>query len=354
MSKITFSRNMDIYTIIDNIQDYELTNCIAYEMAIRNKELLKLLYDLHFCTSKEDEDKIRKTLNNNFFFNTNCINYFNRNFHFMYANLFATDLDIELIDEKEIKTNYLDESNDKNSVWKFTQHSRSNIPKEENLNNEFTGFMLQTNKSSLTEYIVPNFSRPLLSTNKETKVFFEINPQLPIKENLSYLEYVLSSLSKVSKNDKVYVNSDINDNLIANFLQKKEDLIIQKEANNQVQSLRSKRTKSGFDRYRLPKLTLQNILANQFLIYDYITYKSQQNPKIKLKTMYSDINDMINNFIESIFLGLNADKVFSSQEQKDDILYDLKSSIDDKTMRKYYSNMKDFIEEKKYISLICS
>ena len=36
MQEISFTRFMDIYSDIDNFYDYELTNCIAYEMAIKS------------------------------------------------------------------------------------------------------------------------------------------------------------------------------------------------------------------------------------------------------------------------------------------------------------------------------
>ena len=35
-----------IYKEIEEFQDYELTNCIAYEMAIRNEDIKKLLHEI--------------------------------------------------------------------------------------------------------------------------------------------------------------------------------------------------------------------------------------------------------------------------------------------------------------------
>ena len=48
------------YKEIEEFQDYELTNCIAYEMAIRNTELKKLLkkivqYPLYEFSPYEDK-----------------------------------------------------------------------------------------------------------------------------------------------------------------------------------------------------------------------------------------------------------------------------------------------------------
>lgn len=62
------NRNDDIYKEIESFKDYEYTNCIAYEMAIRNgtvKELIKKIYNLplyEYCPYEEEYCKLDKLL----------------------------------------------------------------------------------------------------------------------------------------------------------------------------------------------------------------------------------------------------------------------------------------------------
>lgn len=64
-----------IYKEIEEFQDYELTNCIAYEMAIRNEELKELLkeiiqYPLYEFSPYEDKHiKLDEKLEKNYFIN---------------------------------------------------------------------------------------------------------------------------------------------------------------------------------------------------------------------------------------------------------------------------------------------
>lgn len=351
MNEIAFTRFLDIYKKIDDIKDYELTNCIAYEMAIRNKELLTLLYNLHFSTTQNQINKILQTLDQKFYFNTNCINYFNFNFHFMYAEIFVPELNLEKINKSDIKFYNLD-----NSSLELNQYSKTNESSSTDFNEKLIGFKLKTDPTKMDpELFLYDFSRPNLSTKKEKVILFEINPNLPKNEILNYVEHILDTLSDISVNDEIYSNANMNENTVQQLLQIKDSAKLQNEVNNKSQSLRAKRRKEELKKYHLPKITKQNIFANKFLIYDYITYKSKKDPETKIMTMNENINTMINLFMQNKFVALNGgldDKKFSNKEKREDIFYYLDSSIDDKTIKKYYSNMQDYIENKKYISLI--
>ena len=351
MNEIGFTRFMDIYIEIDNLKDYELTNCIAYEMAIRNKELLTLLYNLHFSTSQDQINKIVRTLDQEFYFNTNCINYFNSSFHFKYIEIFAPELNLEKVNKQDVKFYNIEDN-----TLNLNQYSKNYVETASDFNNNFLGFKLKTDPTTMnTELLLYDFSRPTLSTKKEKELLFEINPNFPKNETLNYVKHVLDILSEISNNNKIYSNAKMNEHTIQQLLQIKDNSKLQNKVNTKSQSLRAKRKKEELQKYELPKITKQNIFANQFLIYDYITYKSKKDPETKIMTMYENINAMINLFVQKKFMDLNGgedDKKFETKEKKEDIFYHLDSSIDDKTIKKYYSNIQDYIENKKYISLI--
>ena len=49
-------RKDPIYKEIEEFKDYEFTNCIAYEMAIRNKEVQKVIIDFDKCISIDSNE----------------------------------------------------------------------------------------------------------------------------------------------------------------------------------------------------------------------------------------------------------------------------------------------------------
>ena len=349
MQEIGFTRFMDIYTAIDNFHDYELTNCIAYEMAVRNKKLLTLLYNLHFTTDKTQTNKILDALNKEFYFNVECVNYFNINFNFEYATIFAPELDLELIDPCTIKYYRFE-----NKQLHFNKYSPDQHPKAVDINEKFSGFKLKTDTNSMKpELISYDFSRPELTTSKEKKSLLEINPNFQKNEILAYVEHVLDSLAKTKADESIYINGKIDEDTIQQLIENKKKSFIQQKINEKKQSPRSRLINEI--NLKMPQITKQNLFANQFLIYDYITYKSQKDPKTTKTAMYEHINNMLKLFTQKQFIDINGGmdaKVFKNKQKIENLLYDLYSPLDDKTMRAYFSNMKTYVEEKKYISLI--
>lgn len=349
MPKENISRTHSLYTKIDRIKDYEITNCIAYEMAIRNKELLTLLFELHFEKSESKILKIIKDLDSNFLFNTNCINYFNKNFHFNYAAIVAPSLNLDQVEKSEIKTyNYQD-----NELY-FTKYTDGKNPLPLDINSKFEGFCLQTDQHNLDpEIFLYNFSRPVLESNQQKKVFFEINPTFQKDEILSHVEHILESLNKLSNNKKIYIDTLLNQEKIDEFLKDKKDIQLQREKNENAQKMRARIKQS--DQFLIPDLTKQNLLANQFLIYDYIKYTENYNINLSKVKIYENINRMINDFIKEQFIkvngGINA-KCFKNKDKLEDALFEIKIGLYTKTIKLYFETMKDFIENRKYQSLI--
>ncbi|MDD2896737.1 MAG: hypothetical protein PHG81_12040 [Aliarcobacter sp.] len=81
-----------IYKVIEEFQDYELTNCIAYEMMVRDSEYIK---------------KIKNTINNIYVLNMK-LNYF-KNLNFDYNISLLENKDKELVEIIESKSNIEDE-----------------------------------------------------------------------------------------------------------------------------------------------------------------------------------------------------------------------------------------------------
>ena len=57
MEEIKLPKRSDsIYKEIEEFEDYEYSNCIAYEMAIRNKEVQKVIIDFDKCISIDSNE----------------------------------------------------------------------------------------------------------------------------------------------------------------------------------------------------------------------------------------------------------------------------------------------------------
>lgn len=315
MSEETISRTHNIYTQIDQIKDYEITNCIAYEMAVRNKDLLTLLFELHFEQSQSKILKIIENLDSNFLFNTSCINYFNKNFHYNYAAIVAPNLNLDQIEKSEIRT-----YNKKDNSLYLTKYTDKNSSQPLDINAKFEGFCLQTNQNNLDpEIFLYDFSRPVLESSLQKKVFFEINPTFNRDEILLYVEHLLKSLKKTSCNNEVYIDMILNQEKISEFIKDKKDIQLQREKNENTQKMRA-RIKQSND-FLIPDLSKQNLLANQIFVYDYIKYIENYNINLSKVKIYENINRLINDFIKTQFIKVNGGidaKCFKNKDKLED------------------------------------
>ncbi|WP_457743254.1 hypothetical protein [Sulfurimonas sp.] len=352
MEKLTLTRSLDIYTDIDNFQDYEITSCIAYEMAIRNRELLKLIY-LYVISPAEKQKMIIKKLNLDFFFDIKCIQFFLENFDVYYQlmQIHAPELNIEKIMKKKehnIPTIKI-------SKLHLTEYS-SESDKEKSLEDkEVISFQHQVDKTTtpFREYLTYDLSRPTLLSGRSTEVYFEINPKLPENEIIKYIKHVLSKLNKKSEKNSIWVEDEMKID-VSKLLKEKNISIEQKSINKKYKDKRHKLETNQIDKKLLrqldiPELSMQTRLANQLFIYDYICSKRAEI--VKKEDIYNVIKKELDTNLHQIIIKNNKSKL-----QEQDKINEIKECISYlftyKTIMKYYNELISYIEGKKYISLI--
>jgi len=223
-------RNDKIYLEIENFKDYELTQCIAYEMAVRNEELIDKVVNLmneykqYFTTdgfSKKKQSEF--TFKANFIANKYFINreifmniknkYENRN------SIFETIMNSKTIQSKaesekcvvELKSTvkdlmsiYEEICNDRfNLEFKEyedieldnnTMYSFKKVVDSVNFKNNF-----YKHKKKIDKTTTIIFSRPKLSISEDynkAEVDIKVNLSLPLKEIEAYIKKIKSTYDK--------------------------------------------------------------------------------------------------------------------------------------------------------------
>ena len=399
-------RTDDIYVEIENFQDYELTNNIAYEMIIRNdearllhaqfKEFIQLaIYIGYFFmkTPKNINELCEKRANENFAFLVMDLNYFvimqetytqievtahvvhqvyqiaiengpnDDYFRYYDHKKFAKLTPDQLIDAIKDELFYFEEKfnslalfvHDFNDLESFKSSTNktidySQVSEKLHINNENNDLINETEPdlssslfyikkcptftisselsdndwlstleaSDLMSFlqkhpyqgiprhieISPDFSRPNLENSNSKLANVSINFSLPLKD---IMEYISDIKKEFDKNINL-IKSPL-DIALGDFISEQKDI-------NQFSSHMSKQMK----------------LANMFFIYDAF--------KAGYKTSY--IKQEIDNYFYS---------------EKMENFVDIKKSangFDPKTIRKYHQLACEYIDDKKYISLISS
>ncbi len=325
-------RDDKIYKEIEEFKDYELTYCVAYEMAIRNDEVKGLL--------KELEDK-------RYDYRANGHNY-----------------DKELNNVKVLAKMLPDFKKYGFSLWTMPNYyGRSDKQKYQYYanyikNNEVLAFQedcniffIEDNKNKINKdegiikKIKLNFSRPKLYFDNSRVISVEINPALPKKELLAYIEKIKDDFDK--GNLKIQTPAE----LLEEEIQKADNLV----CNDKGKCFDPRAT-----------LTKQQKVADMFFIYDYATYRMKEIKKYNARYK-AELNEKLS-FIKN-------NKTLTSKEKKIQEMEARKKYLEDKSeatiksicnedeicnqiglkgdsIYKYYLAIKPYIEEKRYKELI--
>lgn len=350
-------RNHDTYAQIDNFQIYELTPCIAYELAIRNKQVKELLA-MH--------DKISKMLRDDKYIMN--IHMSKNHFSFMY----------KIKERKELDKKY----HDYESLYEKKQ---ANYRKR--IIEDYKKF-INENIDMCTELHISTLSELEEKITKELINDYLIYPKGYQREVPGASVLYQEEISNSKKEEK---KSIINKTTDGGDWQIRFEEIINKEF-IQVQGIHIN-SNEYFVNNIVPNFNRQvndqnqiNIPINFALpleeIVEYITkIKIKLNPLTPLELLgdklsnASDLTDMNTTNSKGKKITLNATKGESPQEKLADMLYiydmkkngftntdliyelkekysDKKTSPDAKTLKKYFDIATEYIEHKKYKELL--
>lgn len=313
-------RNDDIYKEIENFEDYELTECIAYEMAIRTDIIKNYLeFKKKKINNKADnlklielEDRVLKE----------CWIH-HHSIHLNHYEKYNYILDAPSNFEK---TEFVD----------ITKCKEDDIGSKQIINVAFSENTPSRRKVHMTT------SRPLLQipTNYKNDMEVNINFNKPEKEIIEYI--------KILKN--------FNDNNIK----------ISRTSNQLLENISSQYAKTN-------KIKKQKLYANMFFVYDYIKAREQQIDNLNLNDeAKNESNEEILHIKCSHYLNSNDRKIqikeiekklkknlikYPSSNPQDDNCYFneyefLQSNIKPGTAKDYYYAIKPFIDKLEFKQLL--
>ncbi|MFW2378537.1 hypothetical protein ACN4FU_03960 [Aliarcobacter butzleri] len=261
-----------IYKEIEEFEDYELTNCVAYEMAIRNKEVKRLVQVLkkmeHLRKSLKPKERINWKKNRR-----------------DYYPIVENKLTFNVI-KKELKNKYFIDFNKKQIINNKSEKLKDSlgfisfIPKLQSIEaNEFRAkefekwlfideigkneiikdgyYSIQTYYKKDNKYknkIYTNFKKELIKPYTKTEI--ELNLNLPKEELIAYISKIKDDFDK----DNSIIKTPLE--LLGEILENE-----------------------NIDIKNLPKRDIKKIYADMFFIYDYFIFqdKKYKNEREKLK-----------------------------------------------------------------------
>ena len=234
-------RNDLIYKEIEEFQDYELTNCVAYEMAIRNEILIKILDD--YLDTKDElifgEDEKEYKLLNDYGFNSlslSCYkisNFLSFNINYNSGMISANYSEDILLDKNKNNNIYLVDNVLINTSYENNQNNEINIIENININKNYI------------PSIHFGYARPLLKFKKNKIFNTETNLNLPKEELIAYIS-------------KIKDEYDKNNSIIKTPLELLGE------------------TLDKSDNKKTPKKPKASVYADWFYIYDYWKYEKIQ------------------------------------------------------------------------------
>jgi len=357
-------RDDDIYKEIEAFEDYEYTNCIAFEMAIRNKEVKKLLDKSHLFreVEKAEEDAINIYFDNilpnagerkDFIYELSKygFNYVKCSYYNLAKNMKRIKGDklgskiltqpertklTDILSEGELDIVCAVEINIYNQMpWVKTEKDKMDTNQDFlEMGNHLEWSFHETNEEIIKDAlkrqqkikIENEFSRPILELPCSELADIQINLSLPKDELIAYISKVKDDFDK----DSPSIKSPLK------FLG--EEL---SKSNLQKQS--------------------KKLISDKFYIYDYVTERLRQ---IKYMNEQNELkyNEKIAEIKTNIYLT-GGDKKIQTQELKKEMNNDkINTNINTifteikgftaSTAKRYFYDIKPFIDDLKYKELV--
>ena len=349
-----------IYKEIEEFEDYEYSNCIAYEMCIRNKEVKKLLNiiinkfdeifeatEFEFIINKEAIEKecneLKKygigfnTLSSiltDIFYEINDIEVGKSSLNILYENDLILDrkdyLYVDLIDDGIVGVL----ENGDEEIIPYKQMNLDYIP-----------------------LIKKSYSRPTLKIDKSKIFKVELDLSLPKEELLDYVSKIKDDFNnKTNAMIRTPIDLLIYDSSLMEYIGKENNT---SEINRKLDALEDILLDDKTDNSNIKKLK-KKLIADSFFIYDYVTARQEQIKKgneLKFQEYEEQLQEIKNNPYVT-----PKDRKIQQQELKKEFeentntrINELFEDIEDftpATARRYYYYIKPFIDDCKYKEVI--
>ncbi|MCT7587036.1 hypothetical protein [Aliarcobacter butzleri] len=362
MEEIKLPKRSDlIYKEIEEFEDYEYSNCIAYEMCIRNKEVKKILksitnkrdeiieffedyeeYNLEVVSNECNElikyginDKVILEIFSNILNKESNIKIGKSGISIEYENDLILDrkkdyLYVDLIDDGIVGVL----ENGDEEIIPYKQMNLDYIP-----------------------LIKKSYSRPTLKIDKSKIFKVELNLSLPREELLDYVSKIKDDFNnKTNAMIRTPIDLLIYDSSLMEYIGKENNT---SEINRKLDSLEDILLDDKTDNSNMKKFK-KKLIADKFFVYDYVTKRLEQiEDSIKNYTIeYEEKKEDIN---KSPYYT-KQDKLIQIRELKKELeeninqrkieIFEEFEDIPKGTAKRYYYDIKPFIDDLKYKELI--
>jgi hypothetical protein len=338
---INIKRSDRQYIDIEAFGDYELTHCIAYEMAIRNKRVIRVVKD--FLEAYINYDRYEKFIGTTLDFDKadkpaqELLSFF--------INPFGLYLNYHFFDEVNNALEKIKKEEDKkyfvSTPLSFLLYSKKNY------NDKFKNgnLLIQHKKVEVYKSLMVHQEEEKSSSIMRNDI--EINYSRPL--------CIPRALSK-EKNFILNINYPINE--LKNFIEK-----VKKDYDKDNATLLSISELLGEKLEKSDIKISKKKLADKFFVYDYVRARLEQieewnketrekfNEEIqRVKNTYPDSSyktteiNMLKESLRGDTINININDIFEEEE--------LTNLISKGTARRYYYEMKPFIEDLKYKELV--
>jgi len=398
------------YTYVEEFQDYEFTQCIVYEIAVRNPRYKEeIAYVIQFYTKhKKDIDKLLK--------NKPPLNSKKRNRLYLLSELkrLINNIEILAVNFEENTLNYKDEKNFEKNIYKLIEKI---IEKKSNINlkkskpiidqeyiKEGDGFSIKTNiylDSKNPMHLLPSDvdeRKKIIKSRRDKRIYTPGSPKEYLSLHTQYIEKyssekvsdrlhkksILGSSVKILENFKrpaLRLDKSLSQNIILEIDLSKSEKEIIAYVKHVKKFINKKNTYlSATDLFMLvstgekgkettkitndKKITKASIFADMFFIYDYLKTLVNANEKYndKLKKNLQDKEEIIKNANN---ITLNHSKLIKKaknhfkKNMAKTAIYKLcddtrakEIGISKGTMLKYYNTINSYLIDEKYKNLI--
>lgn len=363
MEEIKLPKRSDsIYKEIEEFEDYEYSNCIAYEMCIRNKEVKKILKSI---TNKRDEiieffedyeeynleivsnecnELIKYGINNKVILGI-FSNILNKESN---IKIGKSSIDVEyendLILDRKKDFLYVDLIDD--GIVGVLENGDEEIIPYKQMNLDYIPL------------IKKSYSRPTLKIDKSKIFKVELDLSLPKEELLDYVSKIKDDFNnKTNTMIRTPIDLLIYDSSLMEYIGKENNT---SEINRKLDALEDILLDDKTDNSNIKKLK-KKLIADKFFIYDYLKARQEQikqmNNQIieeyedKIQNIKNDSEDNKTSRINYLKKELSQDRINTTDTQ---ILEELKEieNIPYGTARRYYDNIRPYIDNCKYKELI--
>lgn len=319
LKNVNISRNDNLYREIEEFEEYEITNCIAYEMAIRNNSYLEEFIErvtkintifIEYLRGEYIDEMIEYAIEkilDKELCNEEILKLFIKRLMLSLRNMGINEYSIyELFKIDQIQkfeiVQHAKKSYDKEKINKSADEI--NVVVKDGYRIEQKG-LVDDDTLAFKNDILPDFKRPFLKFVNGKHAEVMLNLALPLNELMSYI--------KIIKDD---FTNDI-------------EMVKTRDELSGINSLICENMKA----LKKPKGV---IYADYFFCYDYFTKAKDINPKLKDKEIYESIDNELNDY-HNYEIGVNYKKYSTFRKN---VLPKMRYMIEEKGYMELITNVK--------------